>query len=1020
MLALAIVVLGLVSLQTLKIDLLPKLIYPDVRIRVLDPGVPAAAMEDRVTRQLEEQLAITEDAIGIQSRTSEGRSAVDLSFEYGKDIDTALRDASIRLDRARRFLPEGIDPPIIYKRDPSQSPVLELVISSNQRNPIALRAWADHQFSRHFLNIPGVASTEVGGGLVREIQILPNRQRMAALGITLQSLKQQLQDANLDTPAGRLESTGRNTAARTQGRFTNLQQIADLPIKLVTTSPLSTEFIPLSQIARIIDGHEDEKLRVRVNGIAGVKVSLQKQPQANTVAVVDSIRQRLNWLQQHDNNSGQIPSDIQIHQVADQAIFIRHALSNAAQAAIGGALLAMLVVYAFLGNLRRTLIIGIAIPLGITVTFGLMTLFDLSLNIMTIGGLALGIGMLVDNTIVMLDNLQRHQQEATKQQQTADLPAAAGEVSSAIIASTSTNLAAVLPFLFIVGLTGLLFRELIFTISAAILASLLVAMTLVPAWAARVPASAHRQARIFPHLQNAYAELLSITLKHPLWVLLVFSLALIWGLTDLQQRRSQFLPKVDEGQIFIGIQSDPGTALNQTDRHMQRIEQLLLADNDVQTVFTTAGGFIFGRSEYQSSHRGSIQVQLKPPQQRQRSTANWLRHTRKAIKNLDLIGIKVRLRSRGVRGIRLSRGDDDLSIRLQGPELTQLQTLANLAITHLQTIPALQNLQHSLQEHHQEIVIQPNRERATALGISTSEIGQAVQNALQGSLLGDFIDADHSINIRLKPENNQTSAPSSTADLAALPLPVTGKSSLDNIQLGDVADIEIRASAATIQRDHQQRIVEISASLSDDADPQQTQQAIEDAFNKLELPPGYSRYDGGSYRRLTQQQSLFKQLLALAIFLVLVVMTVQYESLRNPLLIAFSVVFSLTGVALGLTFTGLPLSMPVYLGMIMLAGIVVNNAIVLVEFIELKRQTGEELTQTIIEAARLRLRPILMTTLTTVVGMAPLALGWGEGAEMLQPLAVTLVAGLSFSVLVSLLLVPGLFRVMHRNNYSAE
>ncbi|MFC1684235.1 efflux RND transporter permease subunit, partial [Pseudomonadota bacterium] len=404
MITLAVMVLGVFSFERLGIDLLPHIIYPDVRVRVDDPGVPASIMEDQVTRQLEEQLAITEDAIHVQSRTTEGRSSVDLSFEYGKDIDIALRDASTRLDRAKRFLPDSIRPPTIYKRDPSQLPMAEFVISSPLRDPVELRTWSDYTLGKWLLNLPGVAAAEVGGGLVREIQVLADQERLAGLGLDMLDLERTLQAGNQETAAGRLLMAQGEISGRTAGRFRSVEEITRLPVP-ITEEDEEVHTLPLGEVAQITDSAEEERLRIRLNGLPGVKLSVQKQPQANTVAVVDAIMAHMAELK----DSGLIPEDIEILTVDDQARYVRHALNNAQLAAGSGALLAMLVVYLFLGSLRRTLIIGSAIPISILVTFILMAAGNLTLNIMTLGGLALGIGMLVDSTIVMLENIYRHQ-----------------------------------------------------------------------------------------------------------------------------------------------------------------------------------------------------------------------------------------------------------------------------------------------------------------------------------------------------------------------------------------------------------------------------------------------------------------------------------------------------------------------------------------------------------------------------------------------------------------------------------
>ena len=475
MIAMAVIVLGGFALGRLAIDLHPHIIYPEIRVRILDPGVPATVMEDRVTRQLEEQLAITEDAISVQSDTTLGATSVDLSFGYGKDIDIALRDASTRLDRAKRFLPDSINPPVIWKRDPSQIPVLEFVVSSSIRDAVELRTWVDDVLRKWFINLPGVAAGEVGGGVLREIHILPDQRRLAGVGLDMNSLIDAVKNGNREDPAGRLRMSGQEVSGKISGRFSSLEQLRSLPLSLPDGG-----IIYLHEVADVIDASEEERIRVRANLVPGVKLSIQKQPTANTISVVDAVQQRLARLQAQNL----LPDDIQLTTVSDQSIYIRQAIKNSALAAISGAILAMIVVYLFLGNLRRTLIIGSAIPIAIMVTFIFMGFGGLTLNIMTLGGLALGVGLLVDNTIVMLENIYRHQKEGEAPEQ-AGIHAAT-EVNSAIVASTSTNLSAVLPFIFIGGLTGLLFRELIFTISAAILASMVIALTLVPALAAKV------------------------------------------------------------------------------------------------------------------------------------------------------------------------------------------------------------------------------------------------------------------------------------------------------------------------------------------------------------------------------------------------------------------------------------------------------------------------------------------------------------------------------------------------------
>ena len=1012
MLTLTVIIFGLFSFKQLGINLLPHIISPEVLVRIIDQGVPASIMEDRVTRQLEEQLAITEDAIAIDSRTTEGRSAVDLSFPYGTDIDNALRDASIRLDRAKRFLPENDDAPVIYKRDPAQIPVMELIISSNTLNSVELRSWADYTFSKWFLNLPGVASAEVGGGLQREIQIIPDQEKLANIGLSLQDFAKQIKQQNTDSPGGRMFAERQEITTRAEGRFSSLQELKQLPLQ---TSSISTDetrnigdTIRVSDVAQVVDKHKDERLRIRLNKIPGIKLSIQKQPRANTVAVVNEVKHRIKNLQAQNA----IPDDIHIAVVDDQSIFVRHAIFNASLAAGSGALLAMIIIYLFLGSLLRTLIIGTAIPIGIMVTFIIMQSLGLTLNIMTLGGLALGMGLLIDSTIVMLENITRHQAEGNTSDE--DAIDAAIEVNSPIVASTSTNLGALLPFLFIGGMTGMLFEELIITITSAMLSALVVAITLVPALGAKV-----KYRRTKDNLINKLIDFIKVKynnnsgrfLNHPGRTLFIFCLLLVLAIYQINATKRIDFPRVDEGKISMSISGDPGMQLEEMDSAVDQIEDLLLEQEEVLTLFTTAGGFVFGRSEFENSNRSSITVQLTPSDQRSSTSDQWADKVRKKIEALNLTGFKVYLRVAGVRGLHITRGSDDVSIHIRGNDLDSLRELGDQAVNLLESVDGLRNLTHSYEEVKEELTVRIDRERAAEFGVDASIIGEALKFALDGQIISNYIEGDKDFDIRMRLPRVNSHNPNVLQNL------MVDYKNGNAIRLGDIAHVSREATASRIVRNQQQRIVEISASYDTDADQSKVLDDTLSMLKGLELPEGYVLYDNDTNQTLEEGQETGLIVLLLAIFLVFVVMAVQYESLLNPLIIMLSIPFAATGVAIGLFINAdMSLSMPVWLGLIMLTGIVVNNAIVLVEQIELEREKNNELIDSIKSAAALRLRPILMTTLTTVFGMMPLAIGLGEGSEMLQPLAFVIVWGLSFSLFVSLILVPSLYALFHHEN----
>lgn len=1004
MLALAVAVLGVMAYRGLSVDLLPPIVYPEVRVIVTHGGVPATVMEEEVTKLLEERLAVTEDAVALQSRTSEGRSAIYLSFPYGTDMDAVVREVGVELERARRALPREADPPVVRKRDPSQTPVLQYVVSSALWSPTELRDWSEEGFRKWLLNLPGVAAIDLEGGQRREILVLPDQERLAGLGLSLDDVAEAIEAGNVETPGGRLRAPGREYGSRTAGRFENLTDLSNAVLPIDDTRG-QERLIRLGEIAEVVDTTAEERLRVRLDGQPGLRVSVHKQPEANTVEVVDRVQERLVWMRAQ----GLVPPDVSVRLVSDQAVFIRDSLRNASQAALGGGVLAMLVIWVFLGDLRRTVVVGLVIPLAILATFALMGLWGLSLNLMTIGGLALGIGLLVDNAIVMVENIHRHQND--RGDAIARCASAVREVQSALVASTSTNLAAIVPFLFMGGLVGLLFSELVLTLSVAVLASLLVALTVVPAMAGRstTVVTRHRFAPLMTfanRAQSGYARALGLLVRYPAMPLLVAVAGLSWAVVAIERHDQTFLPPVDTGDIRVWIRADPGIDYDDMDAAVTQIEQVVTAEPDVSGVLAMVGGYTQGRTSYQSSNRASLRVDLTPSEQRRRSSEQVADAMRAALDGMGLPGVRTYVAVQGIPGIRLGRGDDPLSLRIQGPDLDVLSALADQVVDRLEPLPGIGRLWHSADDVTQELTVHVDRQRAAALGVTVADVGRAFRSALQGEVVSQYLESARSYDIRLRLPWERF------AELSELPGLIVAGSDSDGgrVRLGDVAEVRLESAPQQIRRDSQLRIVEIGGRLDPDTSLLELERLIGQALADLALPTGYTLYDGGAMEALREGRNTGMTLLGLALFLVLVVMAVQYESLRKPLVIMASVPFSLIGVAIGLNVTQLPVSMPVWLGLIVLAGIVVNNAIVLVETIG-QRQAGGDAV--IVEAAAIRLRPILMTTITTVVGMMPLALGWGQGTELLRPLAVTVVSGLSFSLLVSLALVPILYKIAY-------
>lgn len=1009
--SLGICVVGLALGTNLAVDLLPKIIYPQVRASVTYPGVDPEVMEQTVTKPLETRLATTENAILITSESSEGRSGVDVHFSYGTNVDFALRDASTKLDQARGALPRDVDPPVIFKFDPSQIPVLQFAVSSPTRDEAWLKRWCEDALAKQLLTVEGVASVDVAGGLDREIQVVVDPERLRSYGLTVSELLSRIQEENVDISGGRVSSATREVLTKTKGKFRSVADIERVRIPLRSGGEVA-----LTDIARVLDTHRDNRVYVRLNGKPAVQVAISKQPDANTVAVVDGCNRVLARL----HAEGFFPPDVTSQVVEDQAFYVRAAVSGVGNAALVGGALAMVVVFLFLRSLRRTVIIGLAIPLSILGCLALMGVSGMTLNLMSLGGLALGIGMLVDNAIVMLENIDRHQRrgedalEATHQ--------GAAEVASAVAASTLTNLAAVVPFLLISGLAALIFRELLLTISFAILVSLLVALTLVPMLSGQLFRLKARRSRleevaflrwvpaVVERLEGLYRRQLPWVLRHRGWVLAGAFLAFFLSLWGMGQLGNEFLPPVDDGRVRVFLRFPPDTSVEVTNRAVKEAERLVSSLPEVKQVFAVAGGGIWGRGVNVNPAVGSMVVELTPRRKRSMSAAEWVQMAQERLKDLPALkDAQVRVSPPRIRGLRTGTSTEDIEVKIFGEDLATLERLGNDLAAQLARLPGLVNVDSSYQRTAPELRVEVDRVRAATLGLDVGEVGRTVRTAVGGTVATRLTEQDREFDVRVRfPRELVQSA----SELGSVPLfPRTGVP----VRVRDVARIYESSSPQTILRENQNRLVRVTAqALPSVWSTGEATAAVRKVLAGFALPEGYTVRFGGQEETIAENRRIFLTMIGLAVFLVFAVMAVQYESFSLPLAIMGAIPLALVGVVGALALAGLPVSAPVMLGMILLAGIVVNNGILLVEYIELRRKTGLEPVAAILEAAPLRVRPILMTVGTTVVGMLPLALNPAEGAELMSPLAVAVIGGLTVSTALTLFVVPSLYLVLFR------
>ncbi|HDZ55156.1 MAG TPA: efflux RND transporter permease subunit [Pseudomonas xinjiangensis] len=1012
--AAVVLVIGLYFLQRLPIDLLPTIEFPQIQVTVNYPGVSAEVVEEQITRVLERNLADTEDLTRISSRVSEGQTSVSLTFEFGTNLDMALQNTARGLEQARGLLPE-IDPPRVRKFDPGRQAVWQGGFSSTVRSEAEVTDWIENYLTPQLIGISGVSSVESIGGMVREIEVIVDPLRLLSYRLSLSDVSQTLANENRDIALGRVTSEHFDVAAKTEGLFKSLEQIRDVRLALPNELYRYASSIRLADVATVRDGHRRQRVFSRLNGTPATQVSIYKLPAANTVAVAEQVATTLARLQR----SNFIPADIRFEATRDSTFFIRGAISSVSSAALLGGLLAMLMVLLFLGSLRKGFVIGLSIPLALMATFSLMGLGNLTLNIMSLGGLALGVGLLLDNAIVMLENIYRHRDTLGKSADDAARDGA-NEVVSAITAGTLTNLAAVLPFLLVSGVAALVFQEMILTIGFSIIATLGAALTLVPALAAltgklrgssglATSLPVRTFGALVDWLRRGYSRSLPVALKRRWVVIGMAALALGGSAWLFNELGNEFLPQMDDGAVHIFTRLPPGAPLQETQLRARQVEKLLLEFEHVQTVFTLAGGALWGGVVSEEAGTSIFVIQLVPAADRPDVPAGvWVAEARDAVRSLDIPGMKVFGIPPRIHGLRFTDQGNDFQIGVTGPDLQTLHALSSDIALRLEGIRGLEGIDGGTDNQSPLLRMLVDRQKAAEYGMQVADVGQVIRDAVDGMVPTQYIDANMEYDMRVRLPHDLVD------DAQALENLLVPRDQGEPVVLRDLANFELGEGPSTISRENQSRIVRVVGDINSSLSDVSTIMAeVQSRLADLKIPERYSLIYGGQWEIIQDTNREVTVVILLSLFLVFVVLAVQYERLGNPLIIMVAAPLSLIGVSLTLWLTSTPVSAPVMIGLILLVGIVVNNAILLIEYIERGRQAGLSVTQAIVEAGNVRLRPILMTTLTTVLGMAPLAIGLGEGAEMLRPLALTVVGGLTFSMLLTLFVVPCLYLIVN-------
>ncbi len=1080
MLTLTVMIVGVFFMSQLPVDLLPSVTYPRIGVRLDAPGISPEVAIDEITRPLEEALSTTDGVVQVYSQTREGQVSLDLYFNPGSNVEQALNDATAAFNRNRGRLPDTIEEPRLFKADPSQLPVYEMALTSPSLRDVDLRVFADEELSRELNIVAGVASADVSGGVQEEVRVNIDLNRLQALGIGLTDVLDELEQRNQDVSGGRIRGDYSEPLTRAVGRFQDADEIQNLSFAVggsgssasqstlseqtnstqnstLSTQNSSPQQVYLRDFADVIDGTEDERVLVNLNRQKAVKLSVQKQPDANTVSVVDGVKQRLEELRQ----SGLIPADMIITPTLDESKFIRNSLANVITSGLSGSVLAAIAVFIFLGSLRQTFIIALTIPLCILAAAIAMKFSGFSLNIFSLGGLAITVGQAVDTSIVILENVSRRVEMLKLDRQAtlaenhsldgnnnngnhnsngnhngngshngkghntyartliATVEESSREVESSLVASTATNLVAVVPFILVGGFISLLFNELILTICFAVVASLVVALTVVPMLAARLFAiewssGLHRLwfLRAFNQrldgATRSYGNTLAKLIRRPA-IVVVTTFVILGGSGVMMagQIPQEILPRISTGQANVNVQFPPGTSLETNRRVMAAVDDVLLRQPETDYVFTTAGGSLFGSSVSANPSRSSGSVTLKAGS----DVVDFRERVTQEMNQLNLAGIRVRVSAGSVRGLTLNNSPlrgAEVDVVLQGEDTEGLRQAGRQVLAALDEQVTLSAFRPDADDRQPEVQIRPDWERANALGLTTQAIGSTIQTAIEGSVPTQLQRNERLVDVRVQLNQALLKQPS---QLAQLPLFV------DNgalVRLSDVAKIEDGQAPGEIQRINQRSVFLIAGNLNKGASLGAALEEVQQIVATLDLPDGVTVLPSYAGQTNKELQGALVGLGSLAAFLVFVVMAVQYNSLVDPLVIILTVPLALAGGIFGLFVTQTAIGITVVVGAVLLVGIVVNNAIIMVETAnQIREEERLDRAAAIMKAAPQRLRPILMTTITTVLGLFPLALGIGEGSEFLQPLGIVVFSGLTLATLLTLFIIPCFYILLH-------
>ncbi len=998
MVFLIIIVLGVMGFRFLPVDLLPPIEYPILSISASYPNVGPEEIETIITDRVENAVAGVPGLVEIRSTSAEGRSRVRLEFAQGADVNAAANDVRAALDRIRDGFPPEVESPRIWKFDPDNFPVV--IMGAQSSRPMdELTLILEREIAQRFEQLPGVGSIDVWGGLYREIQVQLMRDRLASSNLSADDVRAALQRENVTLPGGDMREGISDIYVRTKGEYESLGQIARTIITVVDGHP-----IRVGDVAEVVDGYEDINRIVQIDGRPMVRLGIRKQSGANTVRVAEQVRDVMHQINRERD-------DVNLIMVIDQSDFIQNSIDNVKQSAFFGGLLAIFILYLFLRNGSTTFIIALSIPISIVATFGLLYFNGLTLNQMSFGGLALGIGLIVDNAIVVLENIVRLREGRHSLEESA--LTGTRQVTGAIVASTLTTSIIFLPVVFMQTISSMLFSELAMVVVFALLCSLLVALTLVPMLASRyltIPPGGRsgddRWARIgrwFERFEARYADFLGKAMRNKKIVFgvtaaLLMGALLLWPLIPVE-----LAPQTDADEIDVDLVMAQGTNIAVVSRYLSELEQMVRGVVPMDQVRHVSTQIRPGNAE--------VEISLKSADERTINSFALADRIRREVTG-KIPGADIRVSAQSglwmLRRLFGSGGSEAVQIELRGYDLAMADQLANQMKKIIEGIPEIADVRISRREGRPEQNLVIDREKIADLGLSVNQIAQVIQTNVGGSRAGVYREGgeEFQISVRLQPKDRLT-----TDDLDNVAIRTPGG---EIVPVSAVVHSERRRSPTEIQRIDGQRVTYITANLESGA-------ALGDVVEKLwrhtrsmTVPAGFSIVFGGEYEEQQKAQTDFMLSILMAVILIYMVMAAQFERFLDPLIVMVAVPMGIIGVIPTLLLTGTTLNIQSLMGIVMLIGIVVNNAIVLVDYINLMRRDHElGITDAVLQSARRRLRPILMTTCTTVLGMMPLAFVMGAGGEIQAALARAVIGGLTASTLITLILIPVTYAGVH-------